>query len=363
MVTLSDVITINFSGVNPLNAIPMQVALSQTIAQALPELMLEIRHLATTLATPNLKDKKWRLAIATKQRELAKHVAILRKQVLAQCEELGSQLDTRYHALSSTLETVSHHLQQGVVDLAGKTSSASLKRNIQHLGQRISHDYEDLVAHVKALRIWKKQETAKMRAIRVPRPMRSLLHVVTGIFIVFAYHFIFTREQGLVILGSVAVAFTGLEISRRFSKRLNDFMIDKIFGLISRPRERYQVNSATYYLVTMFFIVLIAPMHAVCLALLVLAFGDPIASIIGSRWGKVRLYNDKSLEGSLGFFFSALLISFIYIAIATTLSPLSAIALAFSLAIVGTLTELFSNRLDDNMTIQLICALIAMWWF
>ena len=42
-------------------------------------------------------------------------------------------------------------------------------------------------------------------------------------------------------------------------------------------------------------------------ALAFLGFGDPVASFVGSRWGKYRLANDKSLIGCLSFFTVSLL--------------------------------------------------------
>ena len=84
----------------------------------------------------------------------------------------------------------------------------------------------------------------------------------------------------------------------------------------------------------------------------------------GARWGRIRLYNDKSLLGSAVFFAAGSIVSTIYLALAVApMSPLRMIAIATSVSLVGTVVELFSDRLDDNFTIPVTCAAMAMLWF
>ena len=57
------------------------------------------------------------------------------------------------------------------------------------------------------------------------------------------------------------------------------------------------------------------PQHAVEAGALVLGIGDPIASIVGKTWGKTKVWGEKSLEGSLGFFGIAVLALVFYFAV------------------------------------------------
>ncbi|MCK5796137.1 MAG: hypothetical protein KAI47_03085 [Deltaproteobacteria bacterium] len=341
-----------------------QLAQAQ-LAQALPEVIADLRRLAATLSHPKLGDLRWIVAIRDTQHDLAAKLATLREHAGKQLGELGAHLDTRRVELIETLTRLRADLQQGTRVLAEKTSHAELSREtFRDLGAKLTRGYEDLVEQVKALKIWKPTDATAARALRLPRPARSLFHVMAGVSVVLLYHFVFERAAGLKMLLGFAATAAAMEISRRFSRRLNDFWVDKVFGLISRPRERYQTNSATYYLFAILFITWIAPQPAVCLAILTLAFGDPTASLVGARWGKLRIYNDKSLLGSSAFFVAAFAASMVYLAVAVApMSALRMIAIAASISATGTITELFSDRLDDNLTIPLAAAAVGMLWF
>ncbi len=70
------------------------------------------------------------------------------------------------------------------------------------------------------------------------------------------YYFVLTRIQALAILVAIFLVFGVLEITRRFSGRWNDYLVDKVFGAIARPSERYRVNSSTFYVMALIIIVL-----------------------------------------------------------------------------------------------------------
>ncbi len=106
-------------------------------------------------------------------------------------------------------------------------------------------------------------------------------------------------------------------------------------------------------------ITFLAPKTAVGLGVLVLAIGDPVASALGSRYGKIRLANDKSLIGSLAFFSSATLACFAYLTMVSPMRSLSALGLAAAVAGIGAVVELFADKVDDNFSIPMACALSA----
>ncbi len=83
-------------------------------------------------------------------------------------------------------------------------------------------------------------------------------------------------------------------------------------------------------------------------SLFVLSISDPLASIIGSRFGRVRFIG-KSLEGTVTFFFSSFCI---FLAFSFSFST------AIICAAIAALTELFSSWLiDDNLAVPLVTAL------
>jgi dolichol kinase len=228
----------------------------------------------------------------------------------------------------------------------------------------LSRRYEDLLAQVRSMRLFSPEMSEKLRSLRLPSWARSVFHLVCGLGGVALYQLVLPYEVAVGILLSLVGLFTFLEVSRRFSPAFNDFMVDRLFGPISRPQERYRVNSATFYLLALTLIVIFTPLQAACAGALVLAFGDPLASAIGSRWGRTKLVHDKSLQGSLAFFGSAFAVLVGYFLLsAPQLAWPQALSAAASLAAVGALVELFSDKLDDNFTVPVAVALMGMLWF
>ena len=155
---------------------------------------------------------------------------------------------------------------------------------------------------------------------------------------------------------SFVVFFGGVEILRRYSRAINDFWTDRVFGGLGRPQERYRVNSASYYLWGITLITLFAPRTIVCAALLILAFGDPLASAVGYRVGLWRFRNGKSLGGTLTFFLVSSLVVGLYLGLLADLGPATWIGLTACMALAGALAELFNGRLDDNLVIPVVSA-------
>jgi dolichol kinase len=89
---------------------------------------------------------------------------------------------------------------------------------------------------------------------------------------------------------------------------------------------------------------------------LCLAVGDPVAGLIGRRYGRVRLIGRRTLEGSLAFVLSAGFVCWLLLKIQyPTLRPAAFIALAGASA--GAIAELLSGTwLDDNLTVPLSVA-------
>jgi dolichol kinase len=83
-------------------------------------------------------------------------------------------------------------------------------------------------------------------------------------------------------------------------------------------------------------------------SLFFLAVGDPVASAVGQRWGRVRI-RYKTLEGSLAFFLFSCAGGAI---LGSTVLSLGLSAIIAG-ALLAALAELLSFHLDDNLTIPL----------
>ncbi len=332
-----------------------EVFMSAAVAAAEPSidiiqnLAADFRQFVANLGHPQLGDKAWTQGVQRR------------------CHELSERFDQLRETLSSfrqTKESTFNDLRNTLASLAEELAEASSRRKMKEIQSRLVQKYEDFVAQMKTLHFWDTHVQPRFRSLRLPQAKRSIFHVCSGIVGVILYQFIFSRQAILTILFSMLAILLVLEVSRRFSPRFNDFLVYRFFGAIARPQERYQTNSASYYALALTIIVLLTPQEAACLAVLVLAFGDPSASVIGHRFGKIRLANDKSLEGSLGFFAAAWIVSSLYLLlVVATLPWYLSLAAAASVALVGAVIELYSNKLDDNFTVPIACALTGFLWF
>jgi dolichol kinase len=82
---------------------------------------------------------------------------------------------------------------------------------------------------------------------------------------------------------------------------------------------------------------------------MILILADTAAALVGKGIGRVRILG-KTLEGSMAFFFTALLIVWIY----PTLDRFSGSVAALGAALI----ELLPIRLNDNLTISLTAGAI-----
>ena len=309
--------------------------------EALRGVARDLRQFVTRLRQPRVRDRAWRQAASERFQQLRTRVEELRaggklpRPVVRLRESLGQYKDT----------------------LAAKRPH---KKRMREMRASLTQAYEDMVAYLKSRGDGRFAEG--LRSIRLPRLGRTLCHIGMGLGCVFLYQFVLNRSQAMLVLGIVFGVFATLEITRRFSSRWNDFLTHKLFGAISRPSELHRVNSATFYLSALLLITYVAPQAAVCVAILVLALGDPFAMIVGFNFGRRPIYQDKTLEGSLGFFGVSFAAALVYLLAATELSFFVCIGYAATVSLVGALTELYSGKLDDNFTIPVVCALFGMLW-
>ncbi len=314
-------------------------------AVALDGLIDALRGHLDDIEAPRLGDGAWRERIRAAGGDLK-----------ARLVALGPALRERQSDLQSVVERVGAQLDAYSDALAAHPDVTVVRGRLADLHR----SYEELLLGLKARRVARAAALASSRQLKPRNYARNAFHALNGIVAVLMYELVLSREQALWVLGSILAVFGILEITRRFSDRWNDFLVDKLFGAISRPSERYRVNSATIYLVALILIVAAFPREAVGAAALILGLGDPAASIVGKRWGRRKLFRDKSLAGTLGFVVVSFVAVAIYFVLVDAVSGTAAtLGVAAVLAVVGAATELLSSRIDDNFSIPVICAAVA----
>ena len=176
--------------------------------------------------------------------------------------------------------------------------------------------------------------------------MRRLYHIIGGLFLVLMVSYI-DKKRGLILISSLFLVAIIIDAIRLLLPDLNRIFF-RWFGPLLRQEEEGRPTGTGYYLAGILISILLFKREIALFSMTILAVGDPAASTIGKRWGQFRI-GGKSLEGSIAFFITSLGAGLILYG----LWPALPIGILITGAITGTLAELISNKLNDNLIIPL----------
>lgn len=197
------------------------------------------------------------------------------------------------------------------------------------------------------------------RPARPANLARAAFHLSGATIAIVVIQLVPGRTWMVGIAAAVAAAAWTMELSRRVSPAVNDLLM-RLFRPVAHSHEREHVNSATWYATALVLLAATFSPLANTMGLAVLGIADPVAGMVGRRWGRHRLASGRSLEGALGFVVAGVAAAFL---LARWLYPEVAWALALGAAgagaVAGAVTELYSNKLDDNFTIPVVASGVA----
>ena len=184
------------------------------------------------------------------------------------------------------------------------------------------------------------------RSKPVARIERRLFHIAAAS--VFPLIALALDQQIMIVLAAVGTGSAlVLEISRRRLQSLNKWFLTT-FSVLLKKSESGQTLGSSYLLAATLIAFLLFDKEVAILALLYLAIGDPLAALVGQRYGRIKI-RKKSLEGALAFAAGAALVSWILIA--------GGLDASYSMAMAGaglaSIIELMSLPPDDNVTVPL----------
>lgn len=242
--------------------------------------LMEDRDLALQLhrVLSEIDPARWREEMATKLKPRLSEL----QQALQQrpqhkelAETLGHELPTLKDGTRRTWLAFKKRVQPGYMELAKKLQAASI--------------------HVPSL--------------RPTNYARNLFHITSAVAAVISIELLSNPHVLLAIAIAWAAFAWTCEISRRRSPRINALLM-KVFGSVAHPHEAHRVNSATWY-ATALVLLALTQSTVLCVAgVAVLGLGDPMAALVGRRFGRVRLMHGRSLEGTLAFIVSGSLATF-----------------------------------------------------
>jgi dolichol kinase len=180
--------------------------------------------------------------------------------------------------------------------------------------------------------------------------MRKAIHLCS-ISIPIVY-FNFQREVTLWILVPMAVIFTSVDIARYYNQTIERWFY-RWFGFLLRRHEsdphKKTLNGATYVVIAATICVAVFPKIIAVTSFIILIISDMTSALVGRRIGRHRFFN-KSVEGSLAFFISALIVvactpKVVYRPIEYVIGSIA--------ALVGAIVEALPIEIDDNLSIPI----------
>ena len=177
---------------------------------------------------------------------------------------------------------------------------------------------------------------------------RRLFHALTGLGII-ALALLLSRFALIILLGTMTIILLAVELVRRKSPEVNKWVISW-FGWLMRDEESQRLTGTSYFLVATAVLFSVFPREIAILALAFLTLGDPVAAIVGRRFGGRKL-GGKTILGSLACFVSCLVAGFAL----SWVAPLTPVQILTGSACAA-LAEAVPLPVNDNLTIPLFSA-------
>ena len=176
--------------------------------------------------------------------------------------------------------------------------------------------------------------------------LRQLVHLLFGLAIA-ALILVLDRAASLAIL--TAGLFFGLIIVDLILRGVRVPLFSLLVDTMERQEDLPGKGSFYFSASALFCLVFFDPPQ-VFIAILVLSVLDAVATIVGTRFGRTRVINEKSLEGT----FAGAGVT------AVLLLPFLPLPLALAASIVAGVVEHLSP-VDDNLIIPPVVCLLLMW--
>lgn len=184
---------------------------------------------------------------------------------------------------------------------------------------------------------------------------RKIWHMV-GVFSMFLAYVLLPEIVSYTILAAAVALFLPIDFLRQRYPALNDWMVHA-FKPIMRTHEIHKIAGTTYLLSGVTLIVALFPRPIVALTLLFLAFADPIASFIGIKYGKDKIFGHKSIQGFMAAFVVCAVATAIYLTYYNIMFD-RVIVVSLLAGLIGALAELVPiGKLDDNFTLPVLSAI------
>jgi len=174
-------------------------------------------------------------------------------------------------------------------------------------------------------------------------PLRKVVHLIFGLAIA---SFILISERELALYALVLALFAGFILSDALSRGYTIPVVSTLIATMER-RDVMPGKGALFFALGALFCLTFFSKEVTFVGLVVLSLLDSITTLVGLRFGRTRIYNQKSIEATLaGFLVTTVALLF--------LVPQGAAILT---AAVAAFAELLSP-VDDNLIVPVVACVI-----
>ncbi len=206
---------------------------------------------------------------------------------------------------------------------------------------------------------------ALLSQIRISSPLRlrsdlhitrKLWHMATGLIGLTFYY-----KSGLTtdFMATVLLIFSGcsffIEYLRLRNEKINQFLM-VLMKPVMRESEKSSVSGMPFYALGVSLSLFFFPERIAILSVLFLIFADPIASFCGILYGRDKILPNKSLQGTIAAFTVCYIVTLVYGLIHASPS-MNLLIFAIAGGLIGAISELCSQFVDDNLCIPVISGL------
>lgn len=253
--------------------------------------------------------------------------------------------DRGLHALRTRLAELKQCLDEQ------RPRAADARRAWKGAHRQLQMAYQQLAEGLRTLDV-------HVPALRPTNYVRNAFHIAGGLTAVALVEWILAPQQLVWVATAFFIYAWSMEIGRRTSPRLNAWLMSH-YAKVAHPHEWHRVNSSTWFTTALLLLALTGEPLLCALACGILGLADPAAALVGRRFGRTKLVNGRSLEGSLTFFGVAMVFALGLTVGVHGLSWGVALAAAVGASLSSTIAELLSRRIDDNLSIPLSAAIGA----
>jgi len=196
---------------------------------------------------------------------------------------------------------------------------------------------------------------------------RKIVHLCAGLVVLIVPFFILPLHAIYIALSmTVIIYFSSRDSSVRQLQELYESIGEEAEEMVGRLQGPFHYGVSITVLIAIFTVFATDRLYFPICGILIMIISDTFASLIGKKYGRIKLApaytgSQRTLEGSLAFFISAFLLCFSAFYFYGLGNPINQKVLTLKLvffyslitSLTGTLVELFSPSMLDDLTVPI----------